>query len=132
MRDNFQNMEKCKLCQSKKDLKSIQNSKYLEAVEFLKGQKNEGQTFLCSPCFSKVQMVSGFKQETQEENIEEEDLDLEELDHLSSFYAEQEFDPDFEPRSSKKKVKVKKAASKKVQLKCQICDASFSRVIALR
>ncbi len=67
---------------------------------------------------------------------DEEDVDLEELDQLSSFYAEQDDkDPDFVPNASTKKPKkarpVKKV-SKKIQLKCQICDLNFSRVFALR
>ena len=78
--------------------------------------------------------------------MEEDDVNLEELDLLSSYYADQENDPDFEPNpnlSVPKKMnkanqtsivieKSKERKLSKVELKCQLCDASFSRVIALR
>ena len=78
--------------------------------------------------------------------MEEDDVNLEELDLLSSYYADQENDPDFEPNpnlSVPKKMKkanqtsiiIEKSRERKlskVELKCQLCDASFSRVIALR
>ena len=78
--------------------------------------------------------------------MEEDDVNLEELDLLSSYYADQENDPDFEPNpnlSVPKKMKkanqtsivIEKSKERKlskVELKCQLCDASFSRVIALR
>jgi hypothetical protein len=56
---------------------------------------------------------------------------------LSSFYAEQEADkdPDFIPnvhaKRPKKSVKPLRTVPK-IELKCQLCDSTFSRIIALR
>ena len=75
---------------------------------------------------------------TEKKSSEEilEDVDLVELDELSSYYAELDDDPDFIPNNSaaSKKLKKPKPVKKlaKVALKCQLCALTFSRVIALR
>ena len=153
----------CHMCEMKtKNSTVLVERVHLETLSFLKnGFTFEENTSICQSCFEKVQMISNFKASNNvpkndskkepsdnvksakelkegEDQDEEDDVDLQELDLLSSYYAEQDDDPDFVPnnipkKSVKKPIKVqKKNVITKVELKCQLCVSTFSRVIALR
>ena len=142
-------MSICDLCQKETTADAIDQQGLLETFKFLKQVENDVEkALLCSACMEKVKMVAGFRQHSKstakvtpqpldvvkEVDTEELDVDLEELDLLSSYYAEQDDDPDFVPNVHQKKPKKISKPTKvsKVELKCQLCDAVFSRVIALR
>ena len=154
--------EKCQLCQGFfEKLQKLLSVEHINAFGFLSSEKpNDGILELCDSCNEKINVIVRIKQSAtvqesskpslqksekeavnntekkSSEEILEEDVDLVELDELSSYYAELDDDPDFIPNNSaaskkfKKPKPVKKLA--KVALKCQLCALTFSRVIALR
>ena len=99
---------------------------HLETFKFLAGSKHQFggsikpiKAFVCPTCSAKVRLISSLRSESikvktetdrdavvdEETKEEEEDVDLEELDQLSLFYAEHdniEKDPDFAPNSVRK------------------------------
>ena len=151
-------MEKCQLCKGFfEKLQKLSSVEYINAFGFLSSEKpNDGSLGLCDSCNEKINVIVRIKQsatvqvskpkqksekedvndDTEKKSSEEilEDVDLVELDELSSYYAELEADPDFIPNNSPKKFKKPKPVKKlaKVALKCQLCALTFSRVIALR
>lgn len=121
----------------------VSDQDHLDVLDFLKATRLDDR--VCQPCFSsKIKFIASLRgsscAKAKEEKVEEfsedddEDVNLEELDQLSSYYAELENDPDFVPkRSSASRSKIKRLKKvEKIELKCQICDAAFSRIIALR
>ena len=154
--------EKCQLCKGFfEKLQKLLSVEHINAFGFLSGEKpNDGRLGLCDSCNEKINVIVRIKQSatvqesskpslqksekeavnnTEKKSSEEilEDVDLVELDELSSYYAELDDDPDFIPNNNsaaskkfKKPKPVKKLA--KVALKCQLCALTFSRVIALR
>ena len=136
-------METCHLCAGVSSaLVTIKDKDQLDTLSFLKATSQVLHACqVCSSCNEKVQMISGLKQAanttSKAKEQPEEDIDLDELDLLSSYYAEND-DPDFVPNASVKAKKLtvmkpsRRKLSTKVELKCQLCEASFTRVIALR
>ena len=154
-------LEKCQLCKGFfEKLQKILSVEHINAFGFLSSEKpNDGILELCDSCNEKINVIVRIKQsatavqeskpkqkigkelniETEKKSSEEilEDVDLVELDELSSYYAELDDDPDFVPNNNStasKKLKRPKPVKKltKVALKCQLCALTFSRVIALR
>ena len=129
----------CQLCSSLEDLIELSEKAHLEVLDFLKNSRKSGK--VCKSCFSsKVQLIlqirkssEPVKQVIEEEEEDDDDVNLEELDQLSSYYAELDDDPDFVPKSRPTKFKSKRLKKlEKIELKCQLCEASFTRIIALR
>ena len=156
-------MGKCQLCKGTfEELRSLEGEDHVNTFGFLSNIKhNHGVVKVCIKCYEKISLIVGIKNENSKiqqqpeepipkveplqkvyvkvENQEindDEDVDLEELDQLSSYYAELDDDPDFIPNSAASKKAIKKVRHgkklAKVALKCQLCDVLFSRVIALR
>ena len=102
---------------------------HLDTFNFLAGINSKGNAtklvkrFVCQTCSAKVKLISSIRSESvkaktetgvievlhreakQHREDEDEDLDLEELDQLSLFYAEHDDpdkDPDFAPKTPKK------------------------------
>ena len=107
----------------------LKDSDHLDSFNFLAGiHTKENPTkivkrYVCQTCSAKVKLISSIRSESvkgkadateieasdkgkkQNKEAVDDDLDLEELDQLSLFYAEQddpEKDPDFAPKSIKK------------------------------
>ncbi len=137
-------METCFICSSSElELRRVKDQSQIDAAKFLKHSSTESDNIvrICSACLIKVQMIAGLKQECNNkesqvkndleisENSEEEevileeeleeDVDLEELDLLSSYYAEQELetDPDFLPNQKSKKVRPKSSQANLANVK---------------
>ena len=155
-------LEKCKLCKGFfEKLQKIISVEQINAFGFLSSEKpNDGILELCDSCNEKITVIVRIKQSATavqeskpKQKIEKEviidtenkkgseeileDVDLVELDELSSYYAQLDDDPDFVPNNNStasKKLKKPKPVKKltKVALKCQLCALTFSRVIALR
>ena len=137
----------CQLCETTvgdNQLVGLSSKDELETFKFFKGSLAAKGTAVCQPCSFKIQFVSKVKSgtapiesfvqpvktETNYHEEVEEDVDLEELDQLSIFYAEQDDldkDPDFAPKQKPKKPKKLPTES----IKCQLCNYSFSSAVVL-
>ena len=67
-----------------------------------------------------------------DESLEEEDIDYEELNALSSFYAENDEDNVNDTKPNSETTLSSKGSNSAKQLRCQLCSASLRRYESLR
>lgn len=140
----------CFLCDKKaKDsaLLEISSKADLETASFLKRRPCQGQINVCQPCHAKILAVAGLQIafSTSETNlskridvVDDEDekendfFDEDELNEMSTFYAENDSDEDqtYLP-PSKASVSLRRAKNDSM-LACQLCTSSLRRVATLR
>ena len=139
----------CDLCGSPEDddLDFLTSAGQAETLTFLKGSPVSPDALFCQKCLAKVNLILAMKSEINEmaEVVQDDlsrvkeskvsappaddELDLNELDQLSLFYAEHDDldnDPDFFPKPKpmgiKKKTTLKKTGTGP-SLPCQLCDS---------
>lgn len=116
----------------------------LSTLTFLRGpQKTDvpSHPVVCKPCSEKIRLVASIQSQVQNpnRNTELDEVDIEEMNQMSAFYAENsDSDPEYDP-ASQERLQKKITTSRPNEmsddipyLMCQLCSSSLRRVASLR